>query len=70
MKIGKLDIQHAVILASAMLLRHIGELSAANKVEKAVAEVIKEGKSVTKDLNPEKPVDTNTMTEAIIKKLA
>ncbi len=60
----------AVILASAMLLRHIGENTAADKVEKAVADVIREGKSVTKDLNPVKPVDTNTMTDAIIKKLS
>ena len=60
----------ALILASAMMLRHIGENVAADKIEKAVVGVVKEGKNVTRDLNPEKSVDTTSMTDAIIKHLA
>jgi isocitrate dehydrogenase (NAD+) len=57
----------ALVLASAMMLRHLKENTAAEKIEKAVAAVIKEGKSVTKDLNSTNYVGTVEMTEAIIK---
>ena len=40
----------ALTLSAAMMLRHIGELKAAEKLEKAIAAVIKEGKNVTYDL--------------------
>jgi len=59
----------ALILASAMLLRHIGEESAAGKIEAAVAKVVKEGKHVTRDLNPTSTVGTMEMAEAIIRSL-
>ncbi len=59
----------AVILASAMMLRHMGESSAASRIENAVAGVIKEGRKVTTDLNPASPVTTDEMAEAIIEKL-
>ncbi|HTK82123.1 MAG TPA: isocitrate/isopropylmalate dehydrogenase family protein [Bacteroidota bacterium] len=59
----------ALILASAMLLRHIGEESAAGKIEAAVAKVVKEGKHVTRDLNPASTVGTMEMAEAIIRSL-
>jgi isocitrate dehydrogenase (NAD+) len=59
----------AMILAGAMMLRHINEDSAAAKIEKAVAAVLLEGVSVTKDLNPANPVGTDRMGEAIIAQL-
>jgi isocitrate dehydrogenase (NAD+) len=59
----------ALILAAVMMLRHLGEESAADRVENAVSEVLKEGKSVTKDLNPAVPVGTTQMTGAIIERL-
>ena len=59
----------AIILSGVMMLRHIGELKAANKLEKAVSEIIKERKHVTYDLNPKKPVGTKKMADAIIDKL-
>lgn len=40
----------ATILSAALMLRHLGEDEAADKVVKAVAEVIAEGKEVTYDL--------------------
>jgi isocitrate dehydrogenase (NAD+) len=59
----------ALLLAGVMMLKHLGENEAANRIEKAVEEVIREGKSVTKDLNPTAPVGTTEMGEAIIRKL-
>jgi isocitrate dehydrogenase (NAD+) len=59
----------ALVLASAMMLRHLKEDAAAEKIEKAVAAVIKEGKSVTKDLNATSYVGTTEMTEAIIRQI-
>ncbi len=59
----------ALILASVMMLRHLGEESAADRIENAVRAVLKEGKRVTKDLKPEGYVGTTEMTEAIIEKL-
>ena len=60
----------AVILAGVMLLRHLNEDAAAERIERAVRSVIKEGKSVTRDLNPRSPVGTTRMTDAIIGRLA
>jgi isocitrate dehydrogenase (NAD+) len=59
----------ALILAGVMMLRHIGEESAAERIEAAVRAVLKEGKSVTKDLKPAGFVGTTEMTDAIIAKL-
>jgi isocitrate dehydrogenase (NAD+) len=59
----------ALILAAVMMLRHLGEESAADRIEHAVSEVLKEGKSVTADLKPAVPVGTTQMTDAIIAKL-
>lgn len=59
----------ALVLAGAMMLRHLKENAAAEKIEKAVAAVIKDGKYVTKDLNSARHVGTDEMTGAIIKKL-
>jgi isocitrate dehydrogenase (NAD+) len=59
----------AIIFAAAMMLQHIGEVQAAGRIEKAVVEVLKEGKKVTRDLNQASGVTTTDMTEAIIEKM-
>jgi len=63
----------AMILSGVMMLRHLKEDEAANRLEKAVADVIREGKYVTYDLKPYRDdptaVGTREMAEAIIKKL-
>ena len=60
----------AMILSGAMMLRHLGELDAGIKVERAVERVIGEGKNVTYDLredrDPKKAVGTSEMADAII----
>ncbi len=59
----------AMVLAGVMLLRHLQEESAAERIERAVETVLREGKQVTKDLNPASPVGTREMGEAIIRTL-
>jgi len=59
----------ALILASAMMLRHIGETGSAVRIETAVAKTIRESQFVTKDINPRNYVDTTRMAQAIIKNL-
>jgi isocitrate dehydrogenase (NAD+) len=63
----------AMILSGAMMLRHLGELDAAIKVEQAVADVIREGKQVTYDLRPDrdpsKAVGTSGMTQALVERI-
>jgi isocitrate dehydrogenase (NAD+) len=55
----------AVILAGAQMLDHLGEIGKAKKISDAVAEVIREGKQVTRDLNPDHYVGTKEMGKAI-----
>lgn len=59
----------AIILASALMLAHLGEAEAAGRIERAVAAVIKDGSKVTKDLNPDHPVTTDEMADAIIENI-
>jgi isocitrate dehydrogenase (NAD+) len=59
----------AMILSGVMMLRHLGETKAADRLEKAVAAVIAEGKSVTYDMKPAGAVGTAQVADAIIKKL-
>ncbi|MFH1025321.1 MAG: isocitrate/isopropylmalate dehydrogenase family protein, partial [Nitrospirota bacterium] len=42
----------AMILSGVMMLRHLGEFEAADRLEQAVASIIEEGKDVTYDLKP------------------
>jgi isocitrate dehydrogenase (NAD+) len=42
----------ALMLSGAMLLRHLGEREAGDRLESAVAAVIAEGRTVTYDLKP------------------
>lgn len=63
----------AVILSGVLMLRHLEELKAADLLEKAVAEVIREGKSVTYDMKADRndptAVGTREMADAIIAKM-
>lgn len=63
----------AMILSGVLMLRHIQENEAADKLEKAVSQVIAENKSVTYDLKAERndpaSVSTSLMADAIIQKL-
>ncbi|MBI4119733.1 MAG: NAD-dependent isocitrate dehydrogenase, partial [Parcubacteria group bacterium] len=59
----------AVILSAAMMLEYLGERNAAERIKNAVKEVLREGRYVTRDINPEHGVNTDQMTEAIIQKL-
>ncbi|HLD82896.1 MAG TPA: isocitrate/isopropylmalate dehydrogenase family protein [Candidatus Omnitrophota bacterium] len=63
----------AMILSGALMLKHIGEDKAAERLDRAVREVIAEGMFVTYDLKPlrddRSAVGTQEMAEAIIKKL-
>ena len=58
---------------SKTLLRHLGEVGAAERAQRAVEEVIAEGKSVTYDLKPTRDdptaVGTAEMADAIIEKM-
>ena len=44
----------ALILSGMLMLQHLGETDAADRLEKAVAAVIAEGKDVTYDLKPDR----------------
>jgi isocitrate dehydrogenase (NAD+) len=57
----------AVILSGAMLLRHIGETSAAERLEGAVAAVLADGRTLTYDLARERePCGTTAVADAVI----
>ena len=62
----------ATVLSTVLLLRHLGETDAADRVERAVAEVLREGSVTTADL-PRRPhgrlVGTREFTDAIIAEL-
>jgi len=59
----------ALILSGVLMLRHLREAAAADRVERAVAAVIAEGKHVTYDLKPTRTdptaVGTKQMAEAV-----
>lgn len=59
----------AAILSGVMMLRHLEEFDAANKIEKAVAKVITERKFVTFDLKDSSRTGTKEMATAIVNKL-
>ena len=63
----------ALILSGKMMLDHLGEHEAAEKLDRAVAAIIAEGKDVTYDLKPERTdptaVGTQEMAEAICQKM-
>ena len=63
----------AMMLSGVMMLRHLGETTAAEKLDNAIASIIKEGKYVTYDMKPS-PDDptaatTSGVADAIISKI-
>src|SRR5688500_277817 len=63
----------AMMLSGMLMLRHLDEHACAERLEKAIAEVIAEGKSVTYDMKPTRDdptaVGTSEVADAIIEKL-
>ena len=63
----------AELLSGMLMLRHLDETDAADNLEQAIAEVIREGKSVTYDMKPTRDdptaVGTSEVADAIIRKL-
>src|SRR5437868_4975615 len=63
----------AMMLSGMLMLRHLEEGEAANRLEEAIAEVIREGRSVTYDMKPTRDdptaVGTSEVADAIVEKL-
>jgi isocitrate dehydrogenase (NAD+) len=57
----------ATMLSGVLMLRHIGEAQAANRLEAAIAEVLKEGREVTYDLGGK--AKTSQYADVIIAKM-
>jgi isocitrate dehydrogenase (NAD+) len=63
----------AMMLSGMLMLRHLDENAAAERLEAAIAEVIADGKSVTYDMKPDRDdptaVGTSEVADAIVEKL-
>lgn len=63
----------AMMLSGVLMLRHLGEKEAADRVENSIAQVIAEGSSLTYDMKPDRNdptvVGTSQVADAVIKKL-
>jgi isocitrate dehydrogenase (NAD+) len=63
----------AQLLSGMLMLRHLGEQGAAQRLERAIADVIAEGENVTYDMKPTRDdpsaVGTSEVADAIIEKL-
>ena len=63
----------AMMLSGMMMLRHIGEAEAADRLEGAIAAVIEEGRHVTYDMKPDRDdptaVGTSQVADAIVERL-
>jgi isocitrate dehydrogenase (NAD+) len=63
----------AQLLSGMLMLRHLDENDAADNLEQAIAEVIREGRSLTYDMKPRRDdptaVGTSEVADAIIEKL-
>ena len=63
----------SMMLSGVLMLRYLTESEAADRLEKAIAEVIADGKNLTYDLKPETadgaPVGTSQVADAVIEKL-
>jgi isocitrate dehydrogenase (NAD+) len=59
-----------MMLSGVLMLRHLDEVKAADKLENAIASVIAEGKSVTYDMKPHRDdptaVGTSEVADAVI----
>jgi isocitrate dehydrogenase (NAD+) len=61
-----------LMLSGAMLLRHLGEVDAADRLEAAVADVIAQGRTVTYDLRPSRDdaaATTEEVVDAVVERL-
>ena len=63
----------AMMLSGVMMLRHIGEAEAADRLEGAIAGVIAEGRRVTYDMKPDRDdptaVGTSEVADAVVERL-
>jgi isocitrate dehydrogenase (NAD+) len=63
----------AMMLSGVLMLRHLGETYAANMLEGAIAETIREGRFVTYDMKADRndptAVGTTQVADAIVAKL-
>jgi isocitrate dehydrogenase (NAD+) len=63
----------AMMFSGMLMLRHIGEEDAADRLEHALADVIREGRSVTYDMKPDRDdptaVGTAQVADAVAAKL-
>jgi isocitrate dehydrogenase (NAD+) len=63
----------AMMLSGVLMLRHLGEDEAGDRLEEAIADVIREGRSVTYDMKPTRDdptaVGTSDVADAVIAKL-
>ena len=63
----------AQMLSGMLMLRHLDEMDAADRLETAIAELIREGKSLTYDMKPSRDdptaVGTSEVADALIEKL-
>ncbi|CAN5729976.1 isocitrate/isopropylmalate dehydrogenase family protein [soil metagenome] len=63
----------AMMLSGVLMLAHLGEMDAAERLEKAIAEIIEEGRDVTYDMKAERDdptaVGTSDVADAVIRKL-
>jgi len=63
----------AQLLSGMLMLRHLGEMDAGDRLEAAIADLIREGKSVTYDMKPTRDdptaVGTSELADALIEKL-
>jgi isocitrate dehydrogenase (NAD+) len=61
------------MFSGVLMLRHIGEESAADRLERALADVIAEGTAVTYDMKPNRDdptaVGTSQVADAVVAKL-
>jgi isocitrate dehydrogenase (NAD+) len=63
----------AMMLSGVMMLRHLGEMEAADRTEEAIASVIEEGRDVTYDMKPDRDdptaASTSRVADAVIEKM-
>ncbi|MDX6555507.1 MAG: isocitrate dehydrogenase, partial [Miltoncostaeaceae bacterium] len=64
----------AMMLSGVMMLRHLNEIDAADRMETAISELIREGESVTYDMKPHRDdptaVGTSEVADALVQKLS
>jgi isocitrate dehydrogenase (NAD+) len=64
----------AMILSGKLMLEHLGEREAAERLEETVADIIREGRSVTYDMKPTRDdptaVGTSAVADAIVSRLS